>query len=248
MTLVWTRSPFYWEVDKKKLEKEKVNYIYLPCLDYEVLLKKNKLPPRFCDSSSVFVFTSYFAAKVILEDHRFKDVLKQSIIFVMGQKTFELFQGEELNVQLRESLSAKGLACQVVKEIKKQSILYLPGAKERAFLIGDFFREQGFESFEIDCYRTLAKVRKENKSKLTNLEKKFLVLNTSSIFVFASSLTVESFLEEFKMFEKQLKEKVRAIVLGERTEKSCLGFFAETRVTAKPSFSLAIQMYKNMTN
>ena len=126
-------------------------------------------------TSSVFVFTSYFAAKVILEDHRFKDVLKQSIIFVMGQKTFELFQGEELNVQLRESLSAKGLACQVVKEIKKQSILYLPGAKERAFLIGDFFREQGFESFEIDCYRTLAKVRKENKSKLTNLEKKFLI-------------------------------------------------------------------------
>ena len=138
MTLVWTRAPYYWEEDYRLLKGSGINFLYIPCIDYQ-LISEVSSPELKKASKSVCIFTSFLAAKIFLEKKYFSDLLWHSQIYVMGAKTFDLVSSYNFRVKLLKSPSAEEFSQKIFDKLEGNEEIYLPGASERAFPMDSFF-------------------------------------------------------------------------------------------------------------
>jgi len=247
MTLVWTRSPYYWEEDKKNLDKEKINYLYLPCLEYKILKKKFSFP-LVSPSKSKIILTSFLAAKIIVNNSQFKRALKNSQIFVMGKKTFDFLNKQDLNVHWVKSSSASELAQKILEQSSSGDFFILPGPLERAFPMDVFFKEKGYDVCKIDCYQTVKKVRTSAFEILDKGYQKKIAYDSNFVVSFGSPSAVQAFLSEFSLYLKELRKNISVIVLGETTKKVCATSFKEVFLTEEPKLENIIKIYQSLSS
>ena len=59
MTLVWTRAPYYWEEDYRLLKSSGINFLYIPCIDYQLI--SEVFSPELKKPLRMYVFLRVFS-------------------------------------------------------------------------------------------------------------------------------------------------------------------------------------------
>lgn len=243
LRLVWTRAPFYWHEDKKKLEDKQINYVYLPCIQYNILSKVNIPFEETNDKNRLVIFTNFLSAKILTKDIKYKELLKKSRIFTMGDRTFQLLRKKNLNATFIKSKTAYDFAQSIQKKLNKPHTIYLPGPETRAFDMKSYFEYFMHTTYTINCYQTIQKTTNINDNLLSSEEKTALISNKNNIFSFASPSAVNSLLFEFNKFKATIKKNFTVIAIGETTEKICKKNFYNTIRTKEPNTNLLVEEF-----
>lgn len=176
-------------------------------------------------SKSVVVFTSFFAAKVFAEAVLREKISFEFKIYVMGEKTSSFLGSKGFKPVLIKAQKAQEFALSLEKELARDVEIFLPGPPIRAFDMKGFFEKIGKKSHLLNCYETLMSLTDSEGCRLGLERKKSLIEHNDLIFSFFSPSAVKSFLLEFKGFEKDIRGKHKALVLGDTTYAFCKDSF-----------------------
>lgn len=170
MTIIWTRSLEDWPQDQNLFKKRGItDYIHFPCISLTSLLcsdqieKISKLKSEFPNYDRIFIFTSKNAVNFLLHDASLmQEVATCKYIFAIGKATAECLNKLTLRSQVINSQDLDGIidGCSLAESIFTQkkkfalekSLIFIPGAKKRAFDMDKYFTERNIKCISIDLY------------------------------------------------------------------------------------------------